>query len=61
MFLKREPQFPPDFVHSDFPEPIPQVRGMTVQYWDGGYATELLRKYFPNVMFKLFGDVDFEV
>lgn len=59
--MKRDYQFPPDFVHSDFPEPMSHVRGIEVQYWDGGYAIELIRKYFPHIMVKLFGKVDYEI
>lgn len=55
------PQFPPDFVHSDFPEPITKVKGIDVQHWDGGYACELMRKYWPAIYMRLFGKVDYEV
>lgn len=59
--MKREPYFPADFVHSDFPEPVTTVKGLEVRYWDGAYATDLLRKYFPGLFMRLFGKIDHEV
>lgn len=56
-----KPYFPQDFVHSDFPEPITTVKGIEVKYWDGGFATPLLKKYFPGLYLRLFGHIDHEV